>query len=83
MTEIEVFNVIRNGLASNSKVLVLGVCQNARTGKPESVGAAVTKCGDSCFYVGSKRLRPYLDLTEARIVMGNRPIRRYRTRSNR
>jgi hypothetical protein len=83
MNEIDVLNVIKIGLEKSGRVFVIGVAQNARTNKPEAVANLVTKVGETCFYIGSKRFRPYLNLTEARIVVESRIPRRNRTRSNR
>lgn len=50
--------------AAKYNVRVRGFAQNCRNNQPEAVNATVTKVGQSVFYVGSKRYRPFFDLTQ-------------------
>lgn len=44
-------------------VRVRGFAQNCRNNQPEMVNGTVTKIGQSVFYIGSRRYRPFLDQT--------------------
>ena len=64
----QIIEAIANAFANGYKVRVVGIAQNARNGKVESVCGYVSKVGGSVFYVGAKRFRPFLNLTEIRVI---------------
>lgn len=52
------------GLHNGYNVRVTGIAQNARNRQPETVKGDVTKVGQSVFYIGGKRYRPYFNFTQ-------------------
>jgi len=61
MNTIEFMQMIQN---NNFKMRVSGFAQNARNNQPEAVAGVVTKVGQSVFYIGSKRYRPFMNQTK-------------------
>lgn len=55
--------VMNTAKQNNWQIKVRGFAQNCRNNQPEMVNATVTKIGQSVFYIGTKRYRPFLDQT--------------------
>lgn len=69
LSMVELREIFKQASKADLKVKLTetALSQDARSKRVHTYPGQITKVGKTCFYIGSKRMRPYFNLTSVRL----------------